>query len=57
MNLKTREILLEEFKQGIWTAAEYREQIGLLSGNGDTGPRPSKQARQFSPDWDEDLDF
>ena len=55
MNLKTREILLEEFKQGIWTAAEYCEQISLLSGNSDT--HPSKKARQFSPDWDEDLDI
>ena len=55
MNLKTCEILLEEFKQGIWTAAEYCEQISLLSGNSDT--HPSKKARQLSPDWDEDLDI
>ena len=53
MNLKTHEILLEEFKQGIWTAAEYREQISLL-GNGNT--RPPKQACQFSPDWPDDLE-
>ncbi|KIM50421.1 hypothetical protein SCLCIDRAFT_1225355, partial [Scleroderma citrinum Foug A] len=55
MNLRTCEILLEEFKQGIWTAAEYCEQISLLSGNSDTCP--SKKACQFSPDWDEDLDI
>jgi len=56
MNIKTREILLAEFKEGIWTAEQYREQIALL--NGDEAPhRAAKKARKYSPDWDEDLDF
>jgi len=56
MNIKTQEILLAEFKEGIWTAEQYREQITLL--NGDEAPHwAAKKAREYSPDWDEDLDF
>ena len=55
MNIKTREILLAEFKEGIWTAEQYREQVSLL--NGDAAPPPAKKAREYSPDWDADLDF
>ncbi|KAI6010744.1 hypothetical protein F5J12DRAFT_891242 [Pisolithus orientalis] len=52
MNLETCEILLAEFKEGIWTA-EYDEQIALLSGGNDSCP--AKKACQYSPDWDDDL--
>ena len=33
LNIKTREILLAEFKEGIWTAEEYHEQVSLLNGD------------------------
>ena len=55
MNIKTREILLAEFKEGIWTAEQYREQVALL--NGDAAPPPAKKAWEYSPDLDADLDF
>ena len=56
MNIKTQEILLAEFKEGIWTAEQYCEQIALL--NGDEAPhQAAKKAWEYSPDWDEDLDF
>ena len=55
MNIKTQEILLAEFKEGIWTAEQYHEQVALL--NGDAAPPPAKKAQEYSPDWDADLDF
>ncbi|KAL4074893.1 hypothetical protein V8B97DRAFT_1916138 [Scleroderma yunnanense] len=55
MNLKTQGLHLEEFKQGIWTAEDYHEQIALLNGDGNIPP--AKKAHQYSPDWDENLNF
>lgn len=50
MDIKIREILLEEFKQGIWTVEEYREQVAHFSDS-----HSAKKAHHYSPDWDEDL--
>jgi len=46
MDIKTREILLAEFKEGIWTAEQYREQIALL--NGDEAPHRAAVTTMFN---------
>ena len=55
LSIKTREILLAEFKKGIWTAEEYHEQVALLNA-GAEAPY-SKKVRESSLPWDENLDF
>ncbi|KAH6871176.1 hypothetical protein BKA70DRAFT_1241941 [Coprinopsis sp. MPI-PUGE-AT-0042] len=60
--------LLEEFKAGVWTREELKEELQKLdaklklnlSGNdndGDENPRPEKRARHSSHEWDSDLDL
>ncbi|KAG1829879.1 hypothetical protein EV424DRAFT_1316324 [Suillus variegatus] len=52
MKLKKRQCLLEEFKAGIWDAAEYRKQLDRIEDDSSSSKRPAKQARYQSPDWD-----
>ena len=55
LSIKTWEILLAEFKEGIWTAEEYHEQVALL--NADAEAPYAKKVWESSPPWDENLDF
>ncbi|KAF9237945.1 hypothetical protein BU15DRAFT_62796 [Melanogaster broomeanus] len=48
--VKKCQLLLEEFKAGVWDVETYREELLKLEG----GECPAKQARQYSPHWDLD---
>ncbi|KAF9232442.1 hypothetical protein BU15DRAFT_55018 [Melanogaster broomeanus] len=48
--VKKRQLLLEEFKAGVWDREEYQEELRKL----EDGEPPKKQTRQYSPDWDLD---
>jgi hypothetical protein len=54
LNVSKRQQLLEEFKLGIWTKAQYIQQISTLErGVLDEGPSSKRQkTREYSPDWD-----
>jgi len=55
INLKKRQLLLEEFKAGIWDAEEYRMKLKELNREDDevrVGIPAAKRVR-LSPDWDE----
>lgn len=52
MILKKRQCLLEEFKAGIWDAAEYRKRLDWIEDDSSFSERPVKQNRYQSPDWD-----
>lgn len=52
--MSKRQQILEEFKLGIWTKAQYIRQISALNGGVLDEGQPSKRqkTRQYSPDWD-----
>lgn len=52
--MSKRQQLLEEFKLGIWTKAQYIRQISMLNGVILDEGQPSKRqrTREYSPDWD-----
>jgi hypothetical protein len=54
INLKKRQLLLEEFKAGIWEVEEYRMKLQELNNNKavEVETLSAKRAR-YSPDWDE----
>ncbi|KIK73645.1 hypothetical protein PAXRUDRAFT_20645 [Paxillus rubicundulus Ve08.2h10] len=48
--VKKHQLLLEEFKAGVWNREEYQEELRKLEG----GEPPAKRSCQYSPDWDLD---
>lgn len=54
LNLKRRQLLLEEFKAGIWEVDEYRMKLQELNNNEAVEVEtPSSKKARYSPDWDE----
>ncbi|KAG2137186.1 hypothetical protein BD769DRAFT_1664084 [Suillus cothurnatus] len=54
INLKKRQLLLEEFKAGIWEVEEYRMKLQELNNNKAVEVETlSAKRAQYSPDWDE----
>jgi hypothetical protein len=50
-----RAILLEEFKEGIWTREEYRKKVRKLTKTADASSSATQQNSRYSPEWDTDL--
>ncbi|KAF8186682.1 hypothetical protein BJ912DRAFT_852063 [Pholiota molesta] len=52
--LQKRSQLLEEFKLGLWTKDEYRDQVQLLGGGGPVKRQKSASdhSERYSDDWD-----
>jgi hypothetical protein len=48
--LQERQMLLKEFKAGIWNVDEYREKLRELMHEPSDKAEPVKHAR-YSPDW------
>ncbi|KAG1717588.1 hypothetical protein EDD22DRAFT_964622 [Suillus occidentalis] len=53
INLKKRQLLLEEFKAGIWEVEEYRMKLKELNNENIVEAEPPAKRIQYSPDWDE----
>jgi hypothetical protein len=54
INLKKRQLLLEEFKAGIWEVEGYRMKLQELNNNKAVEVETlSVKRAQYSPDWDE----
>ncbi|KAG2062615.1 hypothetical protein BDR04DRAFT_1164913 [Suillus decipiens] len=54
INLEKRQLLLEEFKAGIWEVEEYRRKLKELDKDeACVVETPSRKRVQYSPDWDE----
>ena len=58
--MSKRQQLLEEFKLGIWTKAQYIQQISTFDGGVLDKGQPStkrQKTREYSPDWDIQTNF
>ncbi|KIK34680.1 hypothetical protein CY34DRAFT_17552 [Suillus luteus UH-Slu-Lm8-n1] len=53
INLKKRQLLLEEFKAGIWEVEEYQTKLKELNDENVVEAEPPAKRIQYSPDWDE----
>ena len=50
-----RALLLEEFKEGIWTKEEYRKKVRKLTKTADASSSATQQNSCYSPEWDTDI--
>ena len=48
-------LLLEEFKEGIWSREEYRKKVRKLTKTADASSSATQQNSRYSPEWDTDL--
>ncbi|KAG1851383.1 hypothetical protein F4604DRAFT_1934057 [Suillus subluteus] len=53
INLKKRQLLLEEFKAGIWEVKEYQMKLQELNHDKVVEVETPAKRAQYSPDWDE----
>src|ERR1700760_1234255 len=47
-----RALLLEEFKEGIWTKEEYRKKVCKLTKTADASSSATQQNSRYSPEWE-----
>jgi hypothetical protein len=50
-----RALLLEEFREGIWSRDEYRKKVRKLTKTGDASSSATQQNSRCSPEWDTDI--
>jgi hypothetical protein len=50
-----RALLLEEFREGIWSRDEYRKKVRKLTKTGDASTSATQQNSHSSPEWDTEI--
>ena len=50
-----RALLLEEFREGIWSREEYRKKVRKLTKTADASSSATQQSSRYSPEWETDI--